>query len=67
MGHVLLPEPMTGMMKRIARIGSSNDNSLRFSFGEEWTPQRTWGTLRMKTGGMATGQAFTAVILGNCF
>lgn len=69
LGHMLLPKPITGMMKGITMIGASNEDSLVLCFlesvGEEWAPGQKWGHYGNEARGMAAGQAFTAVTLDN--
>lgn len=71
MGQRLLPKPIPSMMEGITRIGSSNNNSLGFCFSQScWRgvgPSIKVGHSGNEERGMATGQAFSAVTLGNCF
>lgn len=42
LGHVLLPKPITGMMKGITMIGASNEDSLVLCFLSLWRGVGTW-------------------------
>lgn len=68
---MLLPMPITGLMAGITMIGSTNEKSGGVCFPEScWRGQGTWtkvGLSGNEEGGMAAGQAFTAVTLGNWY
>lgn len=71
LGHMLLPKPITGMLKGMTLISSVDVDSLCFRFPESsWREMGTWtqwGHSGNEAQDMAAGQVFTAVTLSHWF